>query len=254
MKKTHPALAFEKAILRKVQVGSRFLDVWMAPSIDTLLEDFIAVGRDAREWHEQRCPFGAVLWPSARALWQWLNEGESRFESIVAKPSDHDCKMIELGCGVGFLSALMAAKTAWKITATDYEPAYEKYVAENTRLHSQNQVQFETLDWCEALPSHLKEQFDLVVACDVFYDDSHLHSLPAIAAKLLKPTGSLLLADPERFRFTTALESLSKHFEQMTINQLLVNNSPDEAEFSGVVNPGQKLTRVHIIHCQIPRI
>jgi 2-polyprenyl-3-methyl-5-hydroxy-6-metoxy-1,4-benzoquinol methylase len=254
MKRPHPALSFNKATLRKVQVGEDLLDVWMAPSIDHLLNDFIAAGQRDPTLNEQRCPFGAVLWPSARGLWQWLNEDLARYFKYASSPNDNQFRVIELGCGVGFLSALLASKTDWHLTATDYEPAYAEYVKANSRLYSQNTVRFETLDWSETLPEHFNGTFDLVLACDVFYDDAHIKTLPEIAAKLLKPNGSLLLADPERFRFTTAMKALSKYFERMELNQFSVENSPDESKNSGVINPSQKSTLVQIIHCQIPRI
>lgn len=254
MKQPHPALSFDKATLRKVHVGELLLDVWMAPNIDHLLEEFIAAGEEDPRWNQQRCPFGAVLWPSARALWQWLNADVSRYAKYAALPSEKNFRVIELGCGVGFLSALLASKTNWSIIATDYEPAYERYVEENTRLHSGNSVEFKTLDWSETLPVEMTGAFDLVVACDVFYDDSHIQSLPALAAKLLKPNGSMLLADPERFRFTTALNTLKNYFEQLNINQFTIAHSPDESGNSGVINPDKKSTSVQIIHCQIPRI
>jgi 2-polyprenyl-3-methyl-5-hydroxy-6-metoxy-1,4-benzoquinol methylase len=254
MKLAHPALSFDKATLRRVQVGQDVFDVWMVPNIDHLLEEFIATGQQDPTWNEQRCPFGAVLWPSARALWQWLNEDVSRYSKYAANPSDHQFRVIELGCGVGFLSALFASRTHWELTATDYEPAYAKYVEANTRLHAQNKVHFETLDWSEQLPTHLAGVFDLVVACDVFYDDSHIDTLPQLAAKLLKPNGSMLLADPERFRFTTAIETLANHFERMDVEQFSVENSPEDSGASGVINADQKFTSVQIIHCQIPRI
>jgi len=253
MKMPHPALSFDNATIRKVQIGQDSIDVWMAPSIDHLLEEFIAAGQQNPEWNKQRCPFGAVLWPSARALWQWLNADTSRYFQCAAAPTDSQFKVLELGCGIGFFSALLASRTQWSITATDYEPAYAKYVEANTQLHAKNKVQFETLDWSDPLPEHLTGRFDLVVACDVFYDDSHINSLPEVAAKLLKPSGSMLLADPERFRFTTAIKALSSHFERIANYQSAVTNSPDESGHSGVINPNQKSTLVQILHCQIPR-
>jgi 23S rRNA U2552 (ribose-2'-O)-methylase RlmE/FtsJ len=86
----------------------------------------------------------------------------------------------------------------------------------------------------------------------VLYDDSHLDSLPRIAIELLKPSGSLLIADPERFRFQTALEKLHKHFGALTIFETSVENSREESLRSGVANLTQRQTRVQLVHCQKP--
>jgi|1048.fasta_scaffold66195_2 predicted nicotinamide N-methyase len=250
-KRPHPALSFAVAQKRMVKLAGIGVPVWMAPDIDTLLESFIdANDADAELSQERRCPFGAVLWPSARALWEWLMAAEDRWQTVAKDINDKDVKAIELGSGVGFFSALLAKQTQWKLTATDYEPAYEEYLNANCELQGAGKVPFRTLDWCEATPLDLQHQFDLVIACDVFYDDSHLDSVPRIARELLKPDGILLIADPERFRYTTALEKLKNNFGDLQIHTTTIENSPDEASQSGVVNPEIRKTTIQIIRCQ----
>jgi predicted nicotinamide N-methyase len=252
-KRPHPALHFSKAQKRFVSVCGTEVPVWMAPDIDTLLNDFIQVSQsDSKELGEQRCPFGAVLWPSARALWQWLKEDSSRW-SLVARPhDDQSVKTIELGSGVGFFAALIAAHTQWSVTASDYEPAYADYLEANCKLHNSSHVSFLTLDWCEPTPNELRNTFDLVIACDVFYDNSHLESVPRVASELLKPDGTLLLADPERFRFRSAVEQLKLHFQTVKIHSTRIEHQTDDALKSGVVNPNIRHTEVQIVHCQNP--
>ncbi|RYZ51825.1 MAG: hypothetical protein EOP07_20670, partial [Proteobacteria bacterium] len=75
-----------------------------------------------------------------------------------------------------------------------------------------DRVEFQKIDWRQEPPAKLLGKADLVVGADVFYDDSHLANLPPFAAKLLKTEGKLILADPKRFRFSKALEELSKGF------------------------------------------
>jgi predicted nicotinamide N-methyase len=111
---------------------------------------------------------------------------------------------------------------------------------------------FLTLDWLEPAAEALKKKFDLVIACDVFYDDSHLMNVPRIAVELLKPDGTLLLADPERFRFRTALDLLRKHFSSVTLHNTSIDHTPEEAQSTGVVNPRVLSTSVQIVHCQNP--
>jgi predicted nicotinamide N-methyase len=253
-KKSHPALSFAKAHKRCVSVGGDTFEVWMAPDMDALLEDFIHFSQQDAQFHDKRCPFGAVLWPSARALWEWLCAQPKRFEELAAPIHLADFRVIELGAGVGFLSALLSKKTKWTLLTTDYEPAYGAYLEANCKLLGAKAPPFQTLDWCETAPEPLAGQFDLVIACDVLYDDTHIENLPRIAAQLLKPHGALILADPERYRFETALQTLGKHFQIVTKHPTRVQNSTDDSFQSGVVNADQKQTRVQIVHCQKPLI
>lgn len=233
-------------------MGQEFA-VWMAPDIDALLNDFIQTTEShGAELGDQRCPFGAVLWPSARALWQWLNESEERWQILARRKDDPTVNAIELGSGVGFFAALLGANTRWKVTASDYEPAYADYLHANCLLHKSPQLPFLTLDWIEPAAETLQKNFDLVIACDVFYDDSHLMNVPRIAAELLKPDGTMLLADPERFRFRTALDLLRNHFSSVTLYNTNIDHTPEEAKSTGVVNPKVLSTSVQIVHCQNP--
>jgi predicted nicotinamide N-methyase len=253
MKRPHPALSFSKAQLRSVKVGDEDFSVWMAPDIDQLLNDFIETSKaEGDALGQQRCPFGAVLWPSARALWQWLNDSPDRWSRVARAKNDSRIRALELGSGVGFFAALLSAQTQWAITASDYEPAYEDYLHANCDLQNAPRVPFLTIDWCEPTPESLKQSFDLIIACDVFYDDSHLDSVPRIAAELLKPNGTLVLADPERFRFRSALEKLNQHFGTVNLHATIIEHSSDEAFKSGVVNPKIGRTDVQIVHCQNP--
>lgn len=252
-KRPHPALNIANAQKRSVRLQGRDVPVWMAPDIDKLLNDFINVSqREGESLGDQRCPFGAVLWPSARALWEWLQDDETRWSKVARERNNCDARAIELGSGVGFLSALLARDTRWDLTATDYEPAYADYLQANCELYQTRQLPFLTLDWCEPTPTHLRKSFDLVIACDVFYDDSHLDSVPRIAAELLKPEGTLLLADPERFRFQTAVEKIGKRFGRIEMFNKTIENTSDEANMSGVINPNTRQTTVQILHCQNP--
>lgn len=252
-KRPHPALTFAKARLRNVSVCGTFVPVWMAPSIDDLLEDFIEQNHTVGdELGQQRCPFGAVLWPSARALWEWLLESDDQWNLVAPDKDDAHVRVIELGTGVGFLSALMAAHTRWSITASDYEPAYQDYLAANCKVQKARDVPFVTLDWCEKIPDPLQEKHDLVVACDVLYDDTHLQNIPRVAAELLKPDGALVLADPERFRFDAALDELKKSFSHVRVFTTSVEHQPEDALKSGTVNATARSTQVKIVHCQNP--
>ncbi|WP_141733876.1 class I SAM-dependent methyltransferase [Oligoflexus tunisiensis] len=174
-------------------------------SFDTFLDEFaVQVGGQLTD---ERCPFGVLLWPSARIVARWL---------VKEAPWDRDAplQIVELGCGVGFLScalALLFPKAS--IIACDYEEHLERYVKANAAAWGVgDRVQFQQIDWRQPVPADMKGQADWVLGADVFYDDSHLKHLPPFARELLKPDGLLTLADPKRFRFGTAFDILKGHF------------------------------------------
>lgn len=253
-KTPHPALHFSKARKKAVKVLGEDMPLWMAPNMDDLLNDFIEVSHsESGDLSEKnRCPFGAVLWPSARALWEWLCASEKNWDLAARPKDDAQVSSLELGAGVGFLSALLGANTQWSLTASDFEPAYKDYLEANCALLGSPQIPFVTLDWCENAPQDLESRFDLVIGCDVLYDDSHLKNIPRIAAQLLKPHGTLLLADPERFRFQTALSLLQNSFENVRIFSTVIDLSHEDVNSFGIANRNTQRTNVHIVHCQNP--
>ncbi len=186
-----------------VQWQGQNYPVWVVDNFDGYLDEFaVEVGGNLTD---ERCPFGVLLWPSSRSLADIF---------AAKKPLGEARVIVELGCGVGFLSCVLAKiYPEAKIYACDYEESLKSFVEQNAQAWGvSDRVEFQAIDWRKEPPPALLEAADLVVGADVFYDDSHLEHLPAFAQKLLKAEGSLVLADPKRFRFSKALEELQKHF------------------------------------------
>jgi predicted nicotinamide N-methyase len=180
--------------------------IHVVDSFDEFLDEFaIEVNGQLTD---ERCPFGVLLWPSARILARWL---------VKEAPFDREkpIRIIELGCGVGFLSCALALLFPQaEILACDYEARLEDYVKANAAIWGvADRVRFQQIDWRQRVPEELKGQADWVLGADVFYDDSHLKHLPPFARDLLKDEGILTLADPKRFRFGTALDILKTNFD-----------------------------------------
>lgn len=179
--------------------------IHVVDSFDNFLDEFaVEVGGQLTD---ERCPFGVLLWPSARIVARWL---------VKEAPFDRQAplQIIELGCGVGFLSCALALLFPnARILACDYEANLARYVDANARTWGVSErVSFQPIDWRQPVPAELKGQADWVLGADVFYDDSHLKHLPPFALELMKADGVLTLADPKRFRFGTALDILKNHF------------------------------------------
>lgn len=244
------SIRFEAAVEQRVKVGAVEAPILMAGDVDRLIDDYLeAQGRG--DVPNDRSPFGAVLWPSGRAFARWFDaRGEPVPEHVV-----------ELGTGVGLVSAYFAAKGVRDVLATDYEPALAPFVEANARgvcaaygaPERAHAVRFETLDWTAPAPAPLRGQVRFLVATDVLYENVHVEFLPRIAASLLHPEGTFWLADPERYRFTAALENLQAAFG--TIERFVVEQETGEDDASrGVVNTGSRLTRIHILRCRHPRV
>src|SRR5688500_8407695 len=92
--------------------------VYVVDNFDGFLDDFaVEVGG---QLSDERCPFGVLLWPSSRTL-------ADRFAR--EKPLRHPKVIIELGCGVGYLSCVLARLyPEAKIYACDYEESLGTFV------------------------------------------------------------------------------------------------------------------------------
>jgi len=137
---------------------------------------------------DERLPYWADLWPSARVLARHVAQMEARERTLL-----------ELGCGSGLVAAA-AARAGFRVTATDYyedslaftrvnvgaAASAARYAALRTRL----------VDW-RAFPDDLG-QFDVVVASDVLYEHAYGPLVARAIARSLAPTGMAWLADPGR--------------------------------------------------------
>jgi len=214
--------------------------VWVVENFDGFLDDFAAeVGGNLTD---ERCPFGVLLWPSSRTLADVF---------ALERPLDTLTTIVELGCGVGFLSCVLAKLyPEARVIACDYEESLGRFVEKNAEAWGvADRVEFKRIDWRQPAPKDLLTAADLVVGADVFYDDSHLEHLPDFAQQLLVGNGRLIVADPKRFRFSKALDELSKHF--LLLTQAEVNCRLDQEgieEF--MIGAGYKEQKIFILTLQ----
>jgi len=158
-------------------------------------------------------PYGAVLWPSAWAVANYLLTTQTI-------DSDKDIKdrplagvsIVEVGTGTGLVS-IAAALGGATVVATDYEPlalALTKYSAQ--MLHGERRLQIETrvLDMCDydtPLP-----KADIVVAADIMYEPKTGAAIAHRAVEALKQGSRVIIGDspgrPGRPAFLETLQSL----------------------------------------------
>jgi predicted nicotinamide N-methyase len=133
---------------------------------------------------DERLPYWAELWPSARALARSLLE--------MAPPAG---RVLELGCGLALPSLALAARGA-SVVASDWYPEALEFARANALRNSIPPPETRLVDW-RAPPPDLG-RFALVLAADVLYEKRNADALAALLPLVTAPGGRVLLADPGR--------------------------------------------------------
>lgn len=132
---------------------------------------------------DERLPYWADLWPSARALARHL----------LALP-DAPPRAIELGCGVA-LPSLALRSRGTDVLATDYYADALRFAEANAARNGLGPLRTAELDW--RWPPE-GARWPLVLAADVLYERRNADALAALLPRLVAPAGRVLLADPGR--------------------------------------------------------
>jgi len=141
---------------------------------------------------EELCPYFGCVWPSAKALCNYL-----QFSSVKKLLPGAD--FLEVGCGLA-LPSLLAAKLGAKITATDFHPEVPAFLAINCEQNQIRGIRYESLDWRDTKSQKTSKLglYDFIVGSDVLYENSHSLILAHAIADHLKPSGRIVIADPAR--------------------------------------------------------
>ncbi len=160
-----------------VPVGDDQVTLLRPRSADALIseEDFVA---------DERLPYWADVWPSSTVLARHVRSlrGGRR-------------RLVELGCGLGLVSA-HAALAGFDVLATDYYEDALRFAELNVARVAGVPLRTRLLDW-RALPADLP-RFDLVIASDVLYEPGYAALVAEVFARTLAPRGEGWVADPGR--------------------------------------------------------
>ena len=170
-----------RVVTQTIRVGDGSFSVLRPDSADDLIseEDFAG---------DERLPYWAAIWPSSIVVANEIAAG-----GIIAAHGPK--KTIELGCGLGLVTAA-AMKAGLDVLATDYyEPALE-FTRANTCLNLGREAATRMVNWRD-LPADLG-RFDLLLASDVLYEREYAGLLPRLFDKLLEFDGHAVIADPGR--------------------------------------------------------
>jgi predicted nicotinamide N-methyase len=182
-----PLLAFDP-VREDVAVGPLELAILRPRSAEDLIdEDDYA--------RDERLPYWAELWPSARVL-----------AARLAGRGLDGVRVVELGCGVG-LPAIVAALGGADVLATDWYPEALAFTRANAAAAGAPLATL-AVDWREPPPALVARAADLVIGADLLYEERNGAALAALLPRLLRPGGEALIADPRRPHAATLLEPL----------------------------------------------
>jgi predicted nicotinamide N-methyase len=136
-----------------------------------------------------RTPYYGIVWPSARVL--------SRQVRSYLRAGDD---VVELGAGLG-LVGIAAALTGLlrSVLLVDHDPVAVELALASARasvMSALSPVTGVALDWAESNLSGWPERCcDVVLCADVLYEAGAAPLVAAVAARLLRPGGRLVIAD-----------------------------------------------------------
>ncbi len=150
---------------------------------------------------DERLPYWADLWPSARTLAPYL------LERGVPADVPHP-RLLELGCGLGLVT-IAAMRAGWDVTATDYYADALRFTRANAWTAMRREPATHLLDW-RALPAEIGS-YERIVAADVLYEHAYAPLISSLLARALAPGGrsEAVIADPGRIAAPAFLEGLA---------------------------------------------
>ena len=156
--------------------GAFAVEMVLPRAADALIDDE-EFGQD------ERLPYWAELWPSARALARHL---------LDAPPAES--AIVELGCGLALPSLALRALGKDPL-ATDYYTQALRFARANAERNALAPLRTEMLDWRRP-PAALHPE--LVLAADVLYELRNAEALVELLPGLVATGGRVLVADPGR--------------------------------------------------------
>ena len=105
---------------------------------------------------------------------------------IEASKLDSGCKVLELGCGNGFITEYISDKTQCNITGIDFATKAIEHANDRTR-YKRERIIFEATSMDNL--SYEENSFDAVISIDTLYFVKDMESTLKCISKILKPEG-----------------------------------------------------------------
>jgi predicted nicotinamide N-methyase len=187
-----------RVVETRVEINNRALAILHPASAEDLI--------DEKEFEQdERLPYWAELWPSARVLGGWMlpMAGDGR-------------SLLELGCGTG-LVATCAALAGFSVVVSDYYKDALRFAQVNAWRNGALVPDGLILDWRNLSPDC--GRYDVVVASDVLYERPYGGFVARALDATLADDGVAWVADPGRVArdaFVRALAPLNLRLTERT--------------------------------------
>lgn len=203
----------------QVQVGDLEWTLFKPANADHLISEADYV-------MDERLPYWADLWPSARVL-----------AATLVREHGTGRTLLELGCGLG-LATLGAMHAGFDVMATDYYDDALHVTRGNAARNLHREPAVRMVNWRE-WPDDLG-QFDVVIAADVLYEKEYAKLVAECIKRSLAPGGVAIVADPGRL----ALPAFRTHVTEAG----LVIDGLEKVKFeAGAVKQEVQIMRIHHI-------
>ena len=174
--------------LETVVVGSQPFTLLKPANADHLISEADYV-------MDERLPYWADLWPSARVL-----------AATLLQEVGADRRLLEMGCGLG-LATVAAMHAGFDVVASDYYDDALHVTRSNAARNLGREPRVQLVNW-RAWPEDLGV-FDVIMAADVLYETEYATLVSACIARALAPNGVAIVADPGRLALPAFRDGLS---------------------------------------------
>ena len=174
---------------RELELAGRTIELLMPANADDLISE-------ADFDRDERLPYWADLWPSARILAEELAVMRLRGQRVL-----------ELGCGLGVV-ALGAVLGGADVTATDYYEDAPRFARVNVANATGASISTRMVNWVD-MPTDLGK-FDVVLASDVLYEHRYASLVANAIAMTLVRGGEAIVADPGRIALQEFLDECGR--------------------------------------------
>jgi predicted nicotinamide N-methyase len=144
----------------------------------------------------ERAGISSAAWPLFGLVWP---AGVALAEVAAAVPIAGR-RILEVGCGLGLASLVLARRGA-DVTASDHHPLAEEFLRENAALNGLPAIPYRDAPWQADDPA--LGRFDLIVGSDLIYEPAQPALLAGFLARHAGPAAEIILADPGRAQLGT---------------------------------------------------
>lgn len=146
-------------------------------------------------------PFWAKLWPSARALTEFLLSEPELVSGM---------KVLEIGAGIG-MPSFAIAHLVHQVIISDHAPEAIELAEQNIERLNLKNITARCLDWNEFPEDDLGE---LVLMSDVNYSPDQFENLLALIKRLLGKGCTMIIATPQRITATLFVKAIQPFIDR----------------------------------------